>query len=536
MNLPSENRWSRYWYMGEVAGTRLVALRWVLFGLVAYDLWTVMLQHASRYGVGGFNVAQVGLLDQILPLPNPSIISFIVLLTGFFCALAVCGVWTRLSITISAIGYFGVYLWSQADSYQHHYLVGLLMFICCFVPTATWHATTPQEKPRWHWAIQLIYVQIAIVYFWTAITKLDPIWFTGITLDQIAAEPQIRAFMSAFESRLSLDPGQSYRFLAVLIVLGEFFAALVFMIPKLRLAGLFIVPWFHVSVELLGVDIELFSYYMIGLNLVLLSPPSVWRLMDDKSRTLALFLKPFQAWPSQIVARLAACAATALLAGYAVHGLPFEWATAFTITMVICAILLVTPWSKPRRGALSAVLVVGCALALPLTIKASESAYDFYRMWGGDLRRRGEIAHAAHKYEQANTIKQTGPSRRLQLGRLYDRLGRSDEALTQYRAAVARLEAYVGSLKRRANASPDSGPLQIEIAENQLRLMARCRALTTSLNRQGQTAEAATANDCTLVARLGAKDALNRALQKLPVMNLAEQKSVRQIQRQLRKK
>ena len=321
--------WHRYWYRDTLSWSRMFALRWAVFGLVAFDLWSIMLYHASRYGAGGFNVAQIGVLDALLPVPTPPVISAGVLLTGFFALRAALGVAIRSSMVIASTGYFGIYLWSQADSYQHHYMVGLLMTICCFIPDSAWklpRRTAPEtEQPasnspgeesvrestadvpatpvgvdeggttadseaglpdidqaRWHWAIRLFYVQMAMLYFWTAVTKCDATWLSGITMDQVTSEPAVREFMTSLETRFGLASGESYRAAAWWTMVGEFFAALVFLVPVLRIVGLFIVPWFHVGVEVLGFDIELFSYYMIALDLILLTPTSWWRALDRK--------------------------------------------------------------------------------------------------------------------------------------------------------------------------------------------------------------------------------------------------------------
>ena len=103
-------------------------------------------------------------------------------------------------------------------------------------------------------------------------------------MDQLTSEPCIRDDLYAFATEQEMSPARLYQYSAVMVVIGEFFAAAAFIIPKLRVIGLFVVPWFHVGVELLGFDIEWFSYYMIGINLVLLSPAALWRQLDGRSR------------------------------------------------------------------------------------------------------------------------------------------------------------------------------------------------------------------------------------------------------------
>ena len=133
-----QGRFNQYFHGNAGSYSRLIALRFAMFGLIAYDMWTIMLPHASRYGAGNFNVAQIGLLDFILPVPTPGIVSVIVMSTGIASALIACGAVNKLTLAYTAVGYFGLYLWSQADSYQHHYLVGPMLCIAYFVPVSRW--------------------------------------------------------------------------------------------------------------------------------------------------------------------------------------------------------------------------------------------------------------------------------------------------------------------------------------------------------------------------------------------------------------
>ena len=158
-------RWNTYWFDGDTQTSRLLVLRWILFGLVAFDMWTIMLGHSSRYGAGSVNVVQIEALQEIAPVPFPSIVVLFVILSGFAALLAAFGIWIRGNMIIASIGYSTIYFWSQADSYQHHYLVALLMLICCFIPGRIWQPSSgsghgsedsPEEGPGsqdalWHW-------------------------------------------------------------------------------------------------------------------------------------------------------------------------------------------------------------------------------------------------------------------------------------------------------------------------------------------------------------------------------------------------
>ena len=171
-----QGRFNQYFH-GNAIYNRLIALRFAMFGLIAYDMWTIMLPHASRYGAGNFNVAQIGLLDFILPVPTPGIVSVIVMSTGAMLGLIACGAVNKV-LAYTAVGYFGLYLWSQADRFstplsRRSHALHRLFYCPC--PDGHRGIVAPHRPPiaLMPWALQLIYVQIALVYFWTAVTKLD---------------------------------------------------------------------------------------------------------------------------------------------------------------------------------------------------------------------------------------------------------------------------------------------------------------------------------------------------------------------------
>ena len=89
-----------------------------------------------------------------------------------------CGVATRWLVPLATVIYSWLYFGSQLDSYQHHYLVAMLLVIACFVP---WQPAVELDAVR-TWALRLLLVELAIVYLWAAISKIDPLWLDGTAL------------------------------------------------------------------------------------------------------------------------------------------------------------------------------------------------------------------------------------------------------------------------------------------------------------------------------------------------------------------
>ena len=129
-------RWNTYWFDQETQASRL----WYYAGFsLAWWLSTVDRKcSASSRWCRVCQRVQIEALQEIAPVPFPSIVVLFVILSGFAALLAAFGIWIRGNMIIASVGYSTIYFWSQADSYQHHYLVALLMFICCCVPGRIW--------------------------------------------------------------------------------------------------------------------------------------------------------------------------------------------------------------------------------------------------------------------------------------------------------------------------------------------------------------------------------------------------------------
>ncbi len=267
--------WIRFWDQFEISTLRLRALRVALYGILGLDLWMLMIEHAPRYGAGGFNVPQFRAL-AFLPVPSAEAVGVAWLVAGFAALRLVLGVAVRQSAVLCALGYAGVYFWSQADNYQHHYLVSLMTLAATFVPWERTVRAPDEAEPRVaHWAVRLLYVQVAILYFWAAVAKMDPLWLDGSTMEYFTRGGEARANVAWLAGKLGVEVPTLLVGAAWSVMLGELFAAAVFLVPRLWWLGVLVIPWFHVGVEWLDFKIEWFSYYMIALNLVMLCPDRV---------------------------------------------------------------------------------------------------------------------------------------------------------------------------------------------------------------------------------------------------------------------
>jgi len=444
--------WRRYWFEHEVLRTRLALWRLVFFGLLAVDFWFVLLPHAPRFGAADFNVSQVPFLDPYLPMPTPEIVGPLYVLGGLLALAIALGVRPRRCLALLAPIYAGVYAWSQSDSYQHHYLISLLLILALFVPAPAWTLPAAGEPTAIRsWAVRLIYVQIGLMYAWTAVTKHTPVWLDGTTLGQIVTcEPREHLRWLSGVTGWSAEATLAVSSAAVMV--GEYLAGFIYLVRPLWVVGMGLIPLFHLGVEWLGLDIELFSYYMIGTNLILLAPGAA---LDRAVRFGHRWLAPAVRWhrglveprPLAPMPTMIVTAAAALAAGAIAFSVPYAGAGTAGLLVGAATLFVLWPGDTDGRGALRfrGIGVLSAALALGATAHASDSAYTYYRQWAGFMRRQGDDAEAIRLYALANLAAGDAPARHLALARLASRTSGPDAAATLVEEDLRRQQTHLDS-------------------------------------------------------------------------------------------
>jgi hypothetical protein len=119
---------------GPVAAVRPWLLLKATLLLLALDVWHTHLGPAWRYGAAGFNVAHFAWMNG---LPMPTREAYVAMLVGVGVASIVCALMARPPRALLVLIAF-LYTWGWAcsmhDSYQHHYLISLILAGFCFFP------------------------------------------------------------------------------------------------------------------------------------------------------------------------------------------------------------------------------------------------------------------------------------------------------------------------------------------------------------------------------------------------------------------
>lgn len=181
--------WATYW-LAPVAAVRPWLLTKAVLLLLAFDVLHTHLGPAWRYGAAGFNVPHFAWMDA---LPLPTTAAYVAMLFFVSVASLVCALVPRpprpLLVAIAALYTWG-WSCSMHDSYQHHYLLSIVLVALAFSPTLDARrlfgdASTPADAPhglvpRVHALSQtLLTSAAACVYTYTAVSKTEPDWLSG---------------------------------------------------------------------------------------------------------------------------------------------------------------------------------------------------------------------------------------------------------------------------------------------------------------------------------------------------------------------
>ena len=102
--------------------------------------------------------------------------------------LALCiafGLWYRVSAALFFLGFAYVFLLDQADYLNHFYLIILISFLLIFVPAHRSFSEDARAHPEIRsetvpaWALWVLMAQMAIVYFYAGLAKLNGDWLQG---------------------------------------------------------------------------------------------------------------------------------------------------------------------------------------------------------------------------------------------------------------------------------------------------------------------------------------------------------------------
>jgi Vitamin K-dependent gamma-carboxylase len=386
-----------FWFGFEVSWGKLAVARVVIFTLLALDA-VLQVSHAPRYRAGDFNVGQLPFMEAITP--GRVLYGVAQLALAYVFVLVAFGVLTRVLVPLAAVTYAWLYFSSQLDGYQHHYLVVMMLAIASFVPWQRPAGAVPSRKVQ-TWAVRLLLVQLAVMYLWAAISKMDPAWIDGTTLSL-----QMTGKIGTVIAKTI-----GFRVASVLVVATELtLAATVWSRATWKIAAPLGLA-FHLGIVFTGLEIGLFAFLMLGIYALVLSDEFWARVVlafEGLARVLAR-----QSWPG-----FAACLALGVVIALLVRT---EDARVVGICACLVPIVAALVAKKPLLAiGVAHVLALGLWLFVDRVTSATE---DYYKYWGGSQRRIGSPEQAEYAYRRLTEVAPDKELGHFHLGKLLTQRG-----------------------------------------------------------------------------------------------------------------
>lgn len=414
------------WFDVELSWATWVAFRVVFFSLHAVDA-VLQLRHAPRYGAGGFNVSQLPF--DLIPAPTRTVLCFVYGALAIVFALCACGVAMRALVPLAAALYGYAYFASQLDSYQHHYLMFLVLVLLALVPSAPTRVDGVGRARLRSWALRLVLIQLGVLYLWAAIAKLDPAWLDGTLLKLQAGVGPDGAVRSGSRLFAWAVGAFGVAALAIGVLAVEFTLAATVWVRRLWFVALPLGVGLHVGIELIDLDIGLFSYFMIGTYLLLVPD----RVTDAAAAALARATAPLARIPTTVLIAVGGVGAALGLIVIARHPLPLLGVAA--VGAALFAGLVVAARSAGPRAIGRRLLACALAAAVtPTVLATTDVAADHFRTWAGASRRLGLPSERA-AYEGLLAVDPSSEYAHFYLGRLEHVAGRYDAAVAHFVAA-----------------------------------------------------------------------------------------------------
>jgi hypothetical protein len=442
--------WDRYWF-GPVAAIRPYLLMKAVLILLAFDVWVLRVKNGAHYSGNAFNVAHFSWLDALQPEPTASLYTGLLLFIGFLALLCVFTVPNRIAMAVLALSYTYSWMLSMLDGYQHHYFLSLVLLAFIFFPLSRARdlydapPDTPTEGPNTRqlensrasaWAYALVGVNVAIMYFFTAVTKAtDDRFLNGEIIQQLSQKNQILQPVEAWLERIAAPPHLLWEALAIGTIAVEILLAVIYVpavrqddsprrwLQPLSWAGFVAVILFHgIGNEfILALRIGWFSYYMIALGSVYLLPESfLWALVRLISWPVVRLSRAWSSLSAALARRRfglatgfnVVCAITGA-AIIVIIGLGLDLPGAMAACSVLAlGLVIITAVSYPlrRQGDAMRYVFAGSLTAglMWTSVTFTMVRFDYYDQIGFYHRSRGELQAAIEAYEKAIRYVPTG--------------------------------------------------------------------------------------------------------------------------------
>lgn len=212
------------------------------------------------------------------------------------------GAWYRVCAVLFFVAFTYVFLLDQTQYLNHFYMVSLVSLLMCFVPAHRYLSVDAARRPEIRsqtapvWALWILRGQVAVVYFFGGVAKLNADWLRGEPMrDWLAARTDFPVIGPLFTEEWMVYGftygGLLLDLLVVPLLLWKrtrwlaLAAAVFFHLMNAKLFSIGIFPWFMIAATLLFLSPD-WPRRLLRLGKARLQSPSpiAWTALHPKQR------------------------------------------------------------------------------------------------------------------------------------------------------------------------------------------------------------------------------------------------------------
>ncbi|RMA56804.1 HTTM domain-containing protein [Ulvibacter antarcticus] len=220
-------------------------------------------------------------LPFLKPLPEP-ILDLLIVVLLVACFFIIIGRYYKQAMIIFFVGFTYIFLLDKAYYNNHLYLICLLSFLMIFIPADSRlsfkKSKEKASKPPLYWHLLVLRIQLAIVYFFGGIAKLNHDWLVN-------NEP-VRSILNNTAKTRFLGDALTSDFSIYFFTYGglvfDLVVPILLFIPKTRTIAVLAALLFNVLNAWLFEDINIFPYFMMLSLILFLDPERVANFVRRK--------------------------------------------------------------------------------------------------------------------------------------------------------------------------------------------------------------------------------------------------------------
>jgi hypothetical protein len=217
----------------------------------------------------------------VKPLPEP-ILDILIIVLLVCCLFILIGKHYRKAMIVFFIGFSYLFLLDKAYYNNHLYLICLLSFLLILIPADAYLSFRSKNKttikPVFYWHLLILRLQLAIVYFYGGIAKLNYDWL-------VTNEP-VRTLLENKAATSFIGELLSSKFALYFFTYGgvgfDLLIPFLLFIPRTRIIAVVLALSFNIMNALLFDDINIFPYFMMLSLILFLDPAKVAKYIRTK--------------------------------------------------------------------------------------------------------------------------------------------------------------------------------------------------------------------------------------------------------------